>query len=145
MNGTSDQKNAIAGEIEAIRGDMGQILSELDRRRRELFDVRLQVKRHPVAVAVAGALAATALGGTVALLVWSRRRRSRPVQKARDIRHALARLVDDPRRVAKEPSMGLKIATAAGSAAASLVVKNLVSRALARVPPPRRAASTPAT
>jgi hypothetical protein len=133
----SDQK-ALATEIEVIRDDLGRILTELDRRRRELLDPRVQLRRHP-AVAVTAGVVAAALGGTIALLIWNRRRQSRPAARARELRRAVGRLLHDPRRVAKETSMGAKIATAAGSAAASLVVKKLVSRALARIPPPARA------
>jgi hypothetical protein len=132
-----DQK-VIAAEIEALRGDMGRILSELDRRRRDLLDPRIQLRRHP-AVAVGAGVVAAALGGTVALLIWRRRRQSTPAARARELGRAMGRLLHNPRNVAKEPSMGVKIATAAGSAAVTLMVKQLVSRALARIPPPQRA------
>lgn len=137
MKPAGDQK-AIAAEIEALRGDMGRILSELDRRRHDLLDPRIQLRRHP-AIAVGAGVAAAALGGTIALLILKRRRQSRPVARARDLGRALGRLMHNPRNVAKEPSMGVKIATAAGSAAATLMVKQLVSRALARIPEPQRA------
>jgi hypothetical protein len=132
----SDQK-AMAAEIEGLRDDLGRILSELDRRRRELLDPRVLLRHHP-AVAVTAGVVAAALGGAVALLIWNRRRQSRPAARTRELRRAVGRLLHDPRRVAKEPSMGIKIATAAGSAAATLAVKQLVSRALARIPPPAR-------
>ncbi len=128
----------LAGDIEHLRGDLGEIVAELDRRRHEMFDVRLQLQRHPVAAGIAAATVAAAIGGTIALAVHRRRQARRPVARFRQARAALARLLDDPHRVAKEPSVATKIAAAAGAAAATTLAKRLVERA---VRPPVRAAA----
>jgi hypothetical protein len=117
-------------EITEIRTRLDRSLAELDRRRHELTDVRLQVKRHPM-VAVAAGLTVLALVGGVAYTVWAARQRNRPVSKARRLRHALSRMIEEPHKVAKsEPTVPEKILAAAGTAAATILVKKLMERAL---------------
>jgi hypothetical protein len=121
---------AVAGDIDRLRGELGRLVSELDRRRHEALDVRLQVRRHPlVAVAVAAAAAAV-LGGVIALAVRRRRRRHDPVRRAREVRGALGRLLDHPDRVAAETTLTDKILGAAGVVAAGALARRLVDRAL---------------
>ncbi len=130
-NGSSGKDpRQLAGDIETLRSELGDLVSELDRRRHEAFDVRLQLRRHPVAAGVAAATIAAALGGTIALIVWSRRRRQRPIEKAKRVRRAMGRLFEDPDRVAMEPRIGEKILAAAGTAAATMLTKRLVDRAV---------------
>lgn len=111
-----DEVGRVSAEIGVLQQDLGSILSELDRRRRELLDVRLQLRRHPmVAVAAAGA-AALLVGGLVAS---ARRERRRPGPPA-------------------GASLAVTIATAAGVAAGSALARTVARRLLARaraVPP----------
>ena len=137
-NGSPDDVRRVSGQIDVLRQDMGSIISELDRRRREMMDVRLQMRRHPVVVVAAAGAAALLLGGMVAVLLRDRRRRSRPIARTREARRALARLLDHPHRVAAEPSMGTKIATAAGVAAGSAVARHFARLLVARATPIRR-------
>jgi hypothetical protein len=118
-----------------LRQDLGSIVSELDRRRRELLDVRLQMRRHPMVVVAAGGAAALLLGAAVALLLRQRRHRRQPTTRVREARRALARLLDHPERVGAEPSMRVKIATAAGVAAGSAVARHLARLAMQQVAP----------
>ncbi len=127
--GTRDPVGRVSGEIEMLRQDLGSLLSELDRRRRELLDLRLQARRHPVVVAVAAGAAALMLGGLLAAAV---RRRRRPPRRIREARRALARLLDHPERVAAEPNALARIATAAGIAAGSALARRLVHSAVTR-------------
>jgi len=116
-------------EITDIRTRLDRSLAELDRRRHELTDVRLQVTRHPM-VAVAAGVTVLALVGGVAYAVWAARQRNRPLSKARRLRHALSRMIEEPQKVAKsEPTVPEKILAAAGTAAASILVKKLMERA----------------
>jgi hypothetical protein len=128
----------VSSEIEALRGDLGSIISELDRRRHELFDIRLQMRRHPVVVVAAVGTAALLLGSLVAVMVRDRQRRKQPATRAREARRALARLLDHPHRVAAEPSMAAKIATAAGTAAGSVVARHFARLLVSRAAPARR-------
>ncbi len=137
-NGSPDEVRRVSGEIDVLRQDLGSILSELDRRRREMMDVRLQMRRHPVVVVAAAGTAALLLGGALALLLRERRHRSRPTIRARETRRALARLLDHPHRVAAEPSIGAKIATAAGVAAGSAIARHVARLVVTRAAPLRR-------
>ena len=116
-------------EITEIRTRLDRSLAELDRRRHELTDVRLQVRRHPMVTAVAGLTLLALLGG-VAYSVWAARQRNKPVSKARRLKHALSRMIDEPHKVAKsEPTVPEKILAAAGTAAATILVKKMMERA----------------
>lgn len=133
MNGVGeDPVGRVEGEIQSLRGELGGLVAELDRRRHEAFDLRLQLKRHPVAVAIAAAGAALVLGGLLAVAVRSRREHRRPSVRAREARRALARLLEHPDRVAAEPSISNKVATAVLSLAATIVAKRLLERQLPR-------------
>jgi hypothetical protein len=135
MNGAGGDVGRVEGEIDSLRADLTGLVGELDRRRHEAFDVRLQLRRHPVAAAVAVAAAALVVGGALAVLVHTRRERRRPSVRARETRRALARLLDHPDRVAAEPSIGARIVTATLGIAASTLMKRLID---AKVAPPRR-------
>lgn len=129
----------VSSEIDALRGELGALVAELDRRRQELFDVGLQVRRHPVAVAVTAATAALLLGGLLAVAVRGRRERRRPVARAREARRALGRLLAHPDRVATQPTVAQKLLAAAAAAAGTALAKRMVARYVAVRPPPRRA------
>jgi hypothetical protein len=131
MNGVGeDTVGRVAGEIRSLRGELGGLVAELDRRRSEAFDLRLQLQRHPVAAALAAAGAALVLGGLLAVVVRGRRQHRRPSVRARETRRALARLLDHPKRVAAEPSIGNKVATAVLSLAATMIAKRVLERQL---------------
>lgn len=120
----------IEGRIGLLRHELGELVSELDRRRHEATDVRLQVKKHPMIAGVAVVTVAAAIGGIIAFAVWNARRRERPIERARRARKAMQRLMDDPEHMAREPSVTEKIMAAAGTAAASLLVKRAFERAM---------------
>jgi hypothetical protein len=128
MNGAAPEH--VAGDIDRLRGELGRLVSELDRRRHEALDVRLQLRRHPLAAVLAASAAALVLGGLVALAVGRRRRRRSPMHRAREVRGALARLLDHPDRVAAETTLTDKILGAAGVVAATALTRRLVDRAL---------------
>ena len=113
----------LQGEVRQLRRQLDETLAELDLRRRELTNWRLQVRRHWRALAACGAVAA----GTVAWLVYRHRERERPLGKVRRLRRALARMIDNPDAVAR---------SSPGSEAAAAVVKpvagGLIRRLLGR-------------
>lgn len=137
-DGSPEDVRRVSGEIDVLRRDLGSIVAELDRRRHEMLDVRLQARRHPVVVVVAAGGAALLVGGLVALAIRQSRERRRPTRRVREARRALARLLDHPHRVAAEPSVAVKIATAAGVAAGSAIARQLATRMMARAAPPPR-------
>lgn len=122
----------LEAEVDEVRHELTALVAELDRRRHELFDVKLQVRRHawPVALSVV-AMAATAAGVMALRTRRARQARSLP-GRSRRIGQALGRLVDQPERVAAEPTVPERIAAAAGSAAAVYLVKVVLDRLLAR-------------
>jgi hypothetical protein len=120
----------VSGEIESLRGELGGLVAERDRRRHEAFDHRLQARRHPVLVAAVAAVAALAAGGLLALAARTRREHRRPAVRAREARRALSRLLDHPDRVGAEPSIGNKVATAVATLVATTVAKRLLDRKL---------------
>ncbi len=127
----------VSGEIDSLRGELGALVAELDRRRHEALDLGLQVRRHPVAVAVAAVTLALAVGGLVALVVAGQRRRQRPTEKLKETRRALARIMDQPHRGGRDPSIPRKVVAAAATAAAATLVKRLIQRQVPRAPASR--------
>ena len=120
----------IEGRIGLLRRELGDLVGELDRRRHEATDIRLQIKRHPVIAGAAAATVAAAVGGVIAFAIWNARRRERPAEKVRRARRAMQRLMEDPEHMAREPTLAEKILAAAGTAAASLLVKRALDRAM---------------
>lgn len=123
----------IEGKIVALRGELGDLVSELDRRRHEAFDVKLQFERHRTLFILGGCALVGLVGAGIAATIHERRQRDRPLERARRARLALERLIDDPEHMARESTLGEKVLAAAGTAAASLLVK----RALDQVMPAR--------
>ena len=122
---TNENVEALQREIESIRTGLDGIVGELDRRRHTLFDVRSQLRRHPVPlVALGAALLGIAVGG-IALGLAHRRRRARLGPRLDRFHQALRRMVDQPGRVANSQGVGRKIVGAGGAAAASVIAKRL--------------------
>lgn len=128
----------VAGEIDVLRHELGGLVAELDRRRHEALDLRLQLKRHPVLVAAVVTVTALVVGGAAALVVREARERRKPTRRAREIRDALGRLVEHPREVASQPSIGNKIASAVGVLIATTLAKRLLDRSVPPVQPVAR-------
>lgn len=121
-------------EIEVVRDDLGKVAGELDRRRHELFDVRRQLTHHPLAIAL---IAGAALGIVAAGIALARSRRRRRYHDVAEhfgrVRDAIQRMSRHPDRVAQPtPSAGRRIATAGGTAAASVLARQLTQRLLER-------------
>ena len=51
-DGSPEHVSRVSGEIAMLRSEIGSLVGELDRRRHELFDLRLQARRHPVGLAI---------------------------------------------------------------------------------------------
>jgi hypothetical protein len=127
VNGEPDV-GRIAGEIDTLRTELGGLVGELDRRRREAFDLGLQARRHPVVLALAATAAAVVVGGLLAYAVRQRRVRRRPSVRAGEARRALRRLLDHPERIGVHPSMGHKVATAVLTLVATTLAKRVIDR-----------------
>ncbi len=135
MNGgngaSSEEQRApreIERDIEHLRTRLDRSLAELDKRRHELMDVRLQMTRHPLVFAGAGAVVVLLLGGVGYAIYRSRKRQELP-QKARRLRIAVGRAVDKPEKVARgEAPVWEKIVGAVGVTIATSLAKKLVEQ-----------------
>ncbi len=119
-----------ARDIEVLRGEIGDLVDELDRRRHEAMDLGLQIRRHPL-VAV-GAVTAIALlaGGLVAVAVRNRRRRDRAAEKMRAVARAFGRMARHPEEFARAPGLTERIVAAAATVAATTIVKRMLERSI---------------
>lgn len=137
MSDSSNDKvtNGLKQEIDQIRDDIGGLVTELDHRRHDLFDVERQVRRHGGLLAIVGVGLIGVTAGAV--LLTRRRHRARRSLPSLAVRagKALVRLVNDPERQSPPPpSIGRKIVTAAGAAAASVLVRRLLQHLIADRP-----------
>ena len=116
-------------EIEHLRTRLDRSLAELDRRRHELTDVKLQIRKHPqVAWGAGGAL--LLLAGGIAFAVWRAQKREEIPQKAHRLRIAFGRAVDKPQKVARgDAPVWEKILASVGTTIAVALTKKLVDRA----------------
>jgi hypothetical protein len=123
----------IEHEVEGIRTNIDIIVSELDRRRREFLDWRLQMRKHAWWFGAAAAVLAVGIGATIALSVMQSRRRARPMAKARRWRSAFSRMIEHPEWLAREePGVGKRAVVAAASAFSGGMAKGAAARLMAR-------------
>ena len=144
---TRDTVHALGSEVAHARDELDVLLGELDRRRHEALDVPLQLRRHAMGVGLTVVAFTLAAAGSVWLTVWRRRRRARLSARAGRLSQAIARMTERPERVATEPTMARKIATAAANAAVAALVKKLLERGITRLAAarPDDAATPPAS
>jgi hypothetical protein len=118
----------IERDIEHFRTRLDGSLAELDRRRHELMDVRLQMRRHPAVFAGAGVVVMLILGG-VGYAIYRSRKRDELPRKTRRLRIAVGRAVDKPEKVARgEAPIWEKMVAAAGVTIATSLAAKLVER-----------------
>ena len=110
-DGSSSRVAALGAEAADARDRLDALLGELGRRRDEVLDWRTQLRRHRREVGlVVGGIAVLAAAG-LALNVSRRRRRAGLVARVAELsdradrfQHALGRVIEDPDRLAPEPS-----------------------------------------
>jgi hypothetical protein len=128
----------IETEIDHLRTRLDKSLAELDRRRHELTDVKLQLRRHPRVVLGAGAAVALLAAG-VTFALWRAHQREKPLAKAHRFRLALSRAVARPEQVAKaEPGVGEKILASVGTTIAVALAKKAIDYAWRAMPQAER-------
>jgi hypothetical protein len=136
-----DAPEELERDVEDIRENIDDIVTELDRRGQELLDWRLQLRKHKLLLVAVGASCLVGLSLTVGLARAKRRRENRFFAKAARLRKALARMIAHPELVAQpQPGIGKKALTAAVSAAVGALAKTL-ARQVAEAPEPARLAS----
>lgn len=130
QGGGGPDPSEVQRQVVAARHDLDRLVGELDRRRHAMFDVRGQLRRHPVPFILGGLALLTAVSGTVALIVARRRRYHSWPRRVQRLRHAIAQAVRHPDRSRDQPSTTRKIGTAGGTAAASALAKEATHRLL---------------
>jgi hypothetical protein len=127
--GARETARQLDSEIAALREELSALVAELDRRRHEALDVRLQVKRHGLELALTGVALITAASG----FVWFKSRRSRRRAGWRGQLERLRDAVTPPRKAADRaqgPRAVTSILTAAANAGVAAVIKKGLERAL---------------
>jgi hypothetical protein len=120
-------------DIETIRGNLGGLIGELDHRRHEALDVRLQLRRHGLLLGLGLLAVAGVVTGVVLMRRARKRRRRRLPARLRSLRHAVQRMVAEPDRVVEsQPRVPKRILAAAGAAAASVVGRRVAERIVRR-------------
>jgi len=130
---TRETVHELGNEVAHVRDELDVLLGELDRRRHEALDVPLQLRRHAVGAGLTALTFTLVAAGSVWLTLWRRRRRARLSARAGRLGQAIARMTEHPERVATEPTITAKIATAAANAAIAALVKKLLERGIARL------------
>jgi len=111
-NGSASRVRELGRESEATRQELDELVMELDRRRHQTFNWRLQVRRHARAMVLLGAGVVVLVGIGVAASTARKRRRQTLAARVTELaqwgdrlRLALGRIVEDPDRLArKEPA-----------------------------------------
>ena len=129
----------IERDIEHLRTRLDRSLAELDKRRHELTDVKLQMRRHPMVFIGAGAAVVLLLGG-VGFAIYRSRKREEIPQKAKRLRIAIGRAVDEPHKVARgDAPVWEKIVAAVGTTIAVSLTKKIIERTWNQSRPPKPA------
>ena len=130
---TDSRVSDIESDIEATRQEFSGLIGELQRRRREATDVKLQARRHP---GIAGGVAAVMLT-VVALLISRRRRRRRRLNdreaRRRMLDQALSRMVAHPEKAGGDNrGVLISLALTAGTAFVSTLARRAAQNAVLR-------------
>ena len=96
----------IEAEIIRQREELTVLVGELNRRRRELTDVKLQVRRHVVGLVVTVLATGVAAVGFVAYARWRARGRSALLARVGAPPEAIGRMIERPGRVASGARVG---------------------------------------
>jgi hypothetical protein len=117
------------GEIARLREELSGLVAELDRRRHEALDIKLQVKRHWLETALTAAALLTAGAGFVWLAAWRQRRGDTLPSRWGRLRLTVARALGGQVE-APAPSLAKKVLTVAASAGTAAVVRKVLARGM---------------
>jgi hypothetical protein len=94
-----DTERALESDIVRLRTELDGMVSELDRRRHEALDVRLQLRRHAGLVATVGTVALVLAVAGIAAWTSSRRRQNRLLVRLQNLGRAVAIMSRHPERL----------------------------------------------
>jgi hypothetical protein len=119
-------------EVQRRLSVLSDIVDELDQRRHELLDWRVQVGAHARRLRKSAAVAAVLGVVAVALAVRRSRQRRRLAARAERVTEALSRILEHPERVARaEPSATRRAVSGIVAGLAGLLLRRLAERATA--------------
>ena len=108
-NGSAARVRELGDETEATRQELDELVAELDRRRHQAFDWRLQVRRHARALALLGVGVVVVVGIGVTAAIARKRRHHMLAGRLAALADwgdrlglALSRIAEDPDRLAKK-------------------------------------------
>jgi hypothetical protein len=127
----------LGAEVATVREELDVLLAELDRRRHDLLDVRLQLRRHAKGTALTTLALAGVAAGAVWLSVGRRRRARRLTADAGLLAGAISGVTEHPGRATAAATMAGKVVTAAASAAAASLVRKALEHAVRRLLEPQ--------
>ncbi len=134
--GTVDVSRAperLEQDVLDLRTRLEDLLDELARRRAELTDLGLQVRRHPAAFGITTALIVALAAAVITLVVRRRRLNRRPMARLRRMVQGLMYLLEHPKRLTRrEPGMGKRAFGAAGRQLAAPFARRLAEVVAAR-------------
>jgi len=129
MTVEGDEVDALERDVDRIRSNIGELIRELNYRRHEAFDLKLQFQRHAARVILAGAAMFAVVAGAIVFAVARRRRQRSIGARVTRLRKALRRISAHPEQLAgPQPSVSRKVAAAGGGAIASVLGKRLAKR-----------------
>jgi hypothetical protein len=138
MNAERENVEHLEKDVERIRDNIGSLISELNQRRHDAFDLKLQFREHKQRFIVVVAALVCSIAGGIAFALARRRRRRSFTGRARHLRLAMHRLrrtfgriVAHPDRLEQGPTVTRKVAAAGGAAMASVLGKMLAKRLVA--------------
>jgi hypothetical protein len=139
-----EMSQRLGAEIAIVREELNVLLAELDRRRHDLLDVRLQLRRHAKGTALTTLALVGVAAGAVWLSVGRRRRGRRLTADAGRLPGAISGVTEQPGRATAAATMAGKVVTAAASAAVASLVRKALEHAVRRLLEPKRdGGSTP--
>ena len=129
MNNSGNDVESLEREVDRIRNNIGELVRELNQRRHDAFDLKLQFRHHAGRLVLVGAAFAALIAGTIVLATARLRRRRSIRTRVTRLRDALRRIAAHPERVAeRQPNVPRKLIAAGGTAIASVLGKRLAKR-----------------
>jgi hypothetical protein len=123
-SGEPQEPQKLERDVEEIRENITDIVSELDRRGHEMLDWRAHLRNHGWLLIAVGASCLVGLGLTITVDRVRRKRRNRFSMKARRLREAVSRMIDHPELVAQpKPGLARRALGAAVGAAVGVLAR----------------------
>ncbi|HEY5451745.1 MAG TPA: hypothetical protein VIQ54_23480 [Polyangia bacterium] len=129
MSSAREEVEDLERDVDQIRANLGELVGELNQRRHDAFDLRLQFRQHAGRMILVGAALLAVMAGGIVLAVARLRQRRSLRYRAGRFGQAFRRALAHPEHLAEtQPSVSRKIAAAGGSALAAAMGKRLARR-----------------